>query len=92
MAARKRLEEEIKVGLISAFLDIHTRLTDGFDHDGTSGFGDIPLSGTENIVLRFTRASDPDRAICAFNSHSILTVVQVEQFAGAKEQFDSWGL
>jgi hypothetical protein len=92
MAARKSLEEEIKVGLISAFFNIHARLTDGFDQDDAFGFGHVPSSSTEDMVLTFTRASDPNDTVLARNGHSILAVLQIEQFAGMKEQLDPWGL
>ena len=85
MAARKRLEEEIKVGLISAFPDIHARLTDGFDHNQAFGFRDVSFSGKQDMVLTFTCTGDPNHAIGALNRHSILAVIQVEQLAGAKE-------
>ena len=53
------------------------RTSEGFDQDGAFGFRYVPFSGTEDMVLVFTRASDPNDTVLARNRHSILAVLQV---------------
>jgi hypothetical protein len=55
-------------------------IVDGFDDDRPFGLGHIPSSRLENMVLMLACACDPNDAILALNSHSILAVIQVDQF------------
>jgi hypothetical protein len=76
---------------LNILFDIQTRIANGFDDNHAFFPGNKPSSGTEDMILIIAGASDPDDAVLALDSHSILTVVQVQYLVGGKAEFDLWG-
>ena len=73
------------------FDDIDLRLANGFDHDAAAGARDIALAGIQDVILVTAGAGHPDDAVLAFDGHVVLAVVEAQDFAWAKEQFDFGG-
>lgn len=89
LGARKRFGGAGKGS--GVFDDIDLRLANGFDHDAAAGARDIALAGIQDVILVTAGAGHPDDAVLAFDGHVVLAVVEAQDFAWAKEQFNFGG-
>ncbi len=78
-----------KFRLLLVFFDIHTRLIDGFDHNGAFGPGLIASACLEDVIPGLASTCDPNHTILALNRHAIL-IIQIQHLARLEEQFDPW--
>lgn len=69
----------------AGFDNIQPRLADGFDYEAAFGAGNKAITGIQNVILVSARAGDPDDTVLALDRGPRLPVIQVQNFAGAKE-------